>query len=274
MGILSTPRDAQLFSRVERTSNIEFVVHDNANDPGLVGRIARLKPDLMILAGYNQILRRPLLDIPPMGTINLHGGKLPEYRGVAPINWQIINGETTGGCCILFTDEGIDTGDVICQRYYDITETDTAATILEKTLDIFPRMLLECLHTMEDGKLQAEPQDRAAARYYTRRYPRDGKIDWYRSTDTQVYNLVRALVPPYPGAFTVLHGRKVHISGAELYAETIRGVPGRIVFRRPEGVLVTTRDRAILITRVHGEDLEEIPARTFFRNVPLGTDFE
>lgn len=274
LGIISTPRDMQQFNRIERTFNIELLVHDKVNNPNFVERIASLKPDLMILAGYNQILRRPLLDIPPMGTINLHGGKLPEYRGVAPINWQIINGETTGGCCILFTDEGIDTGDIICQKYYKITETDTAATVLKKTLDIFPKMLIECLNKIEEGELQAEPQNLTAGCYYTRRYPRDGKIDWYHLTEKQVYNLVRALVTPYPGAFTFFQGRKIYIWEVALYRETIKGVPGRIVLKNPEGVLATTRDRAILIKRVQREGAEEMPARDFFRNVPIGTDFD
>ena len=114
---------------------------EKVNDTSFADAMAELRPDLNVLAGYNQILRKRIIEIPNKGTINLHGGKLPEYRGTAPINWQIINGETTGGCSIIYVDEGIDTGDIIVQEPYEIGLEDDAATIMQKTIEIFPKLL-------------------------------------------------------------------------------------------------------------------------------------
>ena len=140
-----------------------------------------------------------MFDLPPLGTINLHGGKLPEYRGAAPINWQIINGETSGGCSIIYVDEGIDTGDIIAQEIYPIEAHDTHASILEKTLEIFPRLLIQVLEQIENGTVKAQKQDPHAGSYYIRRYPSDSEINWDRLTDIQVHNLVRGMFGPYPG---------------------------------------------------------------------------
>jgi methionyl-tRNA formyltransferase len=208
------------------------------------------QPDLFILSGYNKILKSIILGIPPQGTINLHGGKLPEYRGAAPINWQIINGETTGGCSIIYVDEGIDTGDIIAQEYYPILPDDTHASVLEKTLEIFPPLLVKVLKEIEDGKTNPIPQDPLQGKYYCRRYPRDSKIKWAQMNDDQVHNLVRGMHGPYPAAFTYKGDIKIEIDKTRLLEETIIGIPGRIPQKRGESMIVLARNRALLVEAI------------------------
>lgn len=151
--------------------SIPVLLLDKINSPESLAQLKEFGADLFVLCGYNKIIKKQVIDIPSLGTINLHGGKLPEYRGAAPINWQIINGETTGGCSIIYVDEGIDTGDIISQEIYPIEAEDTHASILEKTLEIFPRLLLQVLEKIEKGTVQAQKQDPQAGSYYSRRYP-------------------------------------------------------------------------------------------------------
>lgn len=237
----------------------------NINDPEAVNTLTALKPDIFVMSGYTQILRPQILSIPPRGTVNLHGGKLPQYRGASPINWQIINGERRAACTILYADEGIDTGDIITEEEYEITPEDTATAILAKTLEIFPGLLVKALRGIEDGTAARRPQDRAAGSYYAKRYPRDGRIRWDLMTAEQVNNLCRALTPPYPGAFSILNGRKVVIWKTRLLDEPVKGVPGRIALKRPDGVIVIARDRGLLVETVQPEgETASLPATTWF----------
>ena len=135
---------------LSRTYSFPILYFDQLNTKLTVNELETFEADIFILSGYNKILKKMIIDIPPLGTINLHGGKLPEYRGAAPINWQIINGEETGGCSIIYVDEGIDTGDIIAQEIYPITPQDTHNSVLEKTLTIFPPLLEKVLKQIED----------------------------------------------------------------------------------------------------------------------------
>jgi methionyl-tRNA formyltransferase len=220
-----------------------------------VARLKKFEADLFILSGYNKILKKEVINIPPLGTINLHGGKLPEYRGAAPINWQIINGETTGGCSIIYVDEGIDTGDIISQEIYPIEPEDTHASVLEKTLDIFPRQLLEVLRDIEKDTVQAQEQDPNTGNYFPRRYPHDSKIDWQGMTDIQVHNLVRGMHGPYPAAFTFRGDEQVDIDKTRILDETIQGIPGRVTKLDQNGVVVLANNRGLRIEKItiHGE---------------------
>ncbi len=241
------------------------------NDPEMAATLHALNAELFVLSGYNRILRRPIIGIPPRGCLNLHGGKLPEYRGCAPINWQIINGETTGGCAVLFVDEGIDTGDIVEEASYPIGPDDTAADVIARQLTLFPPMLLRALAAMENGTLRPRPQDPMAGGYYTRRYPRDGEIHWARDDAARIRNLIRALPPPdYPGAFTWFQGRKLIIARAEEITPPVYGIPGRVPLKRPGGIVVCCRDRALLITSARFE--EETNFTNPAKFIPIGAD--
>jgi methionyl-tRNA formyltransferase len=258
---------AESVLELAKNYNLPIYQPTQVNAPEFVKHVRDLAPDLVILAGYNQILKRDLIDIPKLGCINLHGGKLPEYRGVAPINWQIIQGEKTGGIAIIFVDEGIDTGDIIAQVRFDITLEDTAKTVLDKTLALFPSLLLEVIAKFKSGAVPRTKQNREEGCYYTRRYPRDGQIRWQDMTAWEAYNLIRGLVKPYPGAFTFHRGEKLFIWKAAWLSERIRGIPGRVCLRRENGVVVLAKDRGVLIEEVQPETGPVMSAHAYFKNL-------
>ncbi len=235
---------------LSRKCGFPIIFPETLNTSATVRELEVYNPDLFILCGYNKILKQLIIDIPPLGTINLHGGKLPEYRGAAPINWQIINGETTGGCSIIYVDEGIDTGDIIAQEIYTITAEDTHASVLEKTLTIFPPLLEKVLQQIENGSVKAIRQDLVEGRYYKRRYPRDSRIDWQSMDDNQVNNLVRGMHGPYPAAFTFLGDTKIEIDKTKPLQETISGAPGRVLQKRGKDVIVGAKNRGLLIEKI------------------------
>lgn len=273
IGVVTPPNKMSEMALKAKELGFQVMQPEKVNEEKCIREIRSLKPDVFILSGYNHILKKQILSIPPMGAINLHGGKLPEYRGVAPINWQIINGETMGGCAILFVDEGIDTGDIIAQELYEITMKDTAATILEKTLELLPRMLIDVLDEMERGTVKRVKQGLLKGCYYTRRYPRDGKILWKEMTALQVYNLVRALAKPYPGAFFYYRGKKIIVNKTSLLEEEIRGVPGRISLFRRGGVVVIAKDRGVVIEEISVDgEMSDIEPKTYFSS--LGDDLD
>ena len=270
VGVVAHPGEKSTVARLAEKLGLRYFQPKKVNARSFLEEVNKLGPDLCVLSGYNQILRKEILSIPKFGVINLHGGRLPEYRGVAPINWQILNGEVKGGCSIIYVDEGIDTGDIIAQDYYDISPNDDAATATEKTLQIFPPLLVESLARIREGTVKRIRQDPNAGCYYTRRYPKDGEIDWNTMTAVQVHNLVRALVKPYPGAFTHHVTKRIVIWKTSLLTNVIKGIPGRVPLKQNLGAVVIAADRALLIEKVSiGESEKIIDARPCF---DLGDD--
>jgi len=257
---------------VAKKNQIKMYWPSQVNDPDFLSDLQAHDPDLFILSGYNKILHKKILGIPKKGAVNLHGGKLPEYRGVAPINWQIISGEKMGGCCVLFVDEGIDTGDIIEQQYYKISDNSTAQDIIDKQIELFPKMLLNAIENIHNNTINAVQQDKKAGAYFTRRYPRDGKVDWKTMTADKIHNIVRALNGPYPHAFCFYEGEKIEITKTQLLSETIKGIPGRISLQRKGNLIVHARDRALMITEVFdSRSRERVSPSTL---LSTGMDFE
>lgn len=267
--VIGVDQEAEIDQLAEQYGFPVFLL-DKINSPESISQLKKPNPDLFVLCGFNKILKTPVIEIPPQGTINLHGGKLPEYRGAAPINWQIINGETSGGCSIIYVDEGIDTGDIIVQERYPIKPDDTHASILEKTLEIFPRLLLQVLEQVENGTVQARKQDPEAGGYFNRRFPEDSRIDWAEMTDVQVHNLVRGMHGPYQAAFSCRGEVKVEIDRTLLLEETIAGLPGRVSHIRGSQVVILAKNRGLLISdiTINGEKMD--PAAYFKIGDELG----
>ena len=257
VGVVAHP-GAPTPSIADLAASLSIPVHRpaNVNSREFRSTVARLEPDLAVLSGYNRILRGRLLAIPSQGAINLHGGKLPEYRGAAPINWQILNGESAGGCSIIVVYEGIDTGPILAEERYPIDPDEDARSVLEKTLRIFPPLLIETLDRLRDGTVAPRAQDPTAGAYWTRRTPADSRIDWRTMTARQVHDLVRASVPPYPGAFCLHDDLPLYLLKTRRLSEEIRGVPGRIALRREDGIVVIARDRGLLVERVAVGDVD------------------
>lgn len=225
----------------------------NVNDTAFVADLAGARPELLVVAGYPTIFRRPLLDVAARGALNLHGGRLPEYRGGSPLNWQMINGEATAAISVVRMDEGIDTGEVVAEAEIPIGELDTIADLHRRANALWPELLLGAIAKLEKGTLKGRAQDDARACYWHQRAPEDGRIDWANMTARQVHDLVRALSPLYPPAFTFWGDRRVAIAASRVPTDVLRGVPGRVCYARGQGPFVVCRDRAVLLSEHHVE---------------------
>jgi methionyl-tRNA formyltransferase len=179
-----------------------------------VGMIAGLNPALGIVFSYSRILWPELIDTFPLGIVNLHGGRLPEYRGANVLQWVIINGEAETAMTLHYVDAGIDTGPVIAELPVVIDDGDTAVTLREHSAQSAKTLLAEWLPRLIEGKVTARPQDESSARTWPRRKPEDGLID-FSWPDERIRNMTRALVKPWPGAhYFDRSGRKIIIDRA------------------------------------------------------------
>lgn len=218
----------------------------NVNSKEFVTGFEAMAPNLAIIAGFSDIFKTPLISAPKHGTINLHAGRLPQYRGGSPLNWQMINGESIAGCSVVRVDEGIDTGAILAEGTFPISERDSIGDLHDRANELFPDLTLQAIAGVEAGE-QGSPQDEANASYWHQRNDDDGLLHWGRLSATEACRLVRALSHPYPGAFTYLNGKKLRIFSATIPKIAIRGVPGRVIWLQGTGPHVVCRDRAILL---------------------------
>ncbi|MHC4209617.1 MAG: methionyl-tRNA formyltransferase [Planctomycetota bacterium] len=229
------------------TSGILRLVAGDPNAPALRQRLRALGPDLFVLAGYGRILGRETIEIPRLMCLNLHAGKLPEYRGSSPLNWALINGETSFSLSIIRVDRGVDTGDVLLERAFAIGADDTIADLHHVANEQFPEMTAAVIDGLEAGTLRPRPQDEAASAYYPRRFPTDGLVLWDQLTAAQVHNRVRALTEPYPCAYTFWEGHRIRLLATRQARRPFFGEPGR-VYRVTDGkLLVGAQDRCLWI---------------------------
>ena len=177
---------------------------DNVNSPETISILKSLKPNLFIIAGFSTIFKKDLIDIPKKGTINLHAGRLPKYRGGSPLNWQIINGEDKAGISIIKVDENIDTGPILAQSQINIEKKDTIADLHNKVNKIFPEILTKVLSDIELNKVKLKKQNNKNAIYWHQRRDQDGHLKFEKMTANEAERFVRALTFPYPGAWSYL----------------------------------------------------------------------
>ncbi len=227
-------------------ADVKPVGVSNVNSKEFVSSFEAMEPNLAIIAGFSDIFQAPLISAPKYGTINLHAGRLPQYRGGSPLNWQIINGEVVAGCSVVRVDEGIDTGAILAEGTFPISERDSIGDLHDRANELFPDLVLQAIGRVESGE-PGTPQDEAGASYWHQRSDGDGLLHWERLGATAACRLVRALTHPYPGAFTYLDGKTLRIFGATIPKAVIRGVPGRVVWLQGTGPYVVCRDRAILL---------------------------
>jgi methionyl-tRNA formyltransferase len=182
--------------------------------------LRRLSPDGIVIIAYGQIIPARLLAIPKYGWINLHASLLPKYRGAAPIQWAIANGETRTGLTTMRIDAGMDTGDILLQKSIDIAPADTTATLATRLAEAGAPLMAETLRGLGAGTLPAKPQEHSQASSAPLLKKEDGKIDWTHPA-REIYNRMRAFTP-WPGAFTTFRGNMHHIS-AEPVSDQICG---------------------------------------------------
>ncbi|NJD91589.1 MAG: formyltransferase [Geobacter sp.] len=208
---------------------IPFITSD-INLPENVARVREFAPDFLLSFYYRNMIKPAVLDIPVKGALNLHGSYLPRYRGRVPINWAVINGETETGATLHYMVEKPDAGDIVAQEKVAIAFTDTAHDVFAKVTEAAVAVLANAWPRLCDGTAERIQMNLAAGNYCGGRKPEDGRIDWTKSA-VQIYNLIRGVTHPYPGAFTTLNGKEVIIWSAWPMAGS--GSPGEIVSTDP-----------------------------------------
>ncbi|MDV5225890.1 bifunctional UDP-4-amino-4-deoxy-L-arabinose formyltransferase/UDP-glucuronic acid oxidase ArnA [Providencia rettgeri] len=229
------PNENHFYSSVARVSaDMELPVYapENVNHPLWIERIRELKPDVIFSFYYRDMLSEELLALAPKGAFNLHGSLLPKYRGRAPINWALLNGEHETGVTLHKMVAKADAGEIVAQEKVAITDTDTALTLHAKVREAAEVLLDKTLPLIEAGNYQTTAQDESQASYFGRRTAEDGLIDWSRSA-TEVNCLIRAVTEPYPGAFTYLGARKMVIWRARVLDDNQGKAAGTVLSSDP-----------------------------------------
>jgi UDP-4-amino-4-deoxy-L-arabinose formyltransferase/UDP-glucuronic acid dehydrogenase (UDP-4-keto-hexauronic acid decarboxylating) len=230
-----------------RARRIPLHCPEEINAPGWVERIRRDRPDIVFSFYFRQLVCEEILSIPRLGAMNLHGSYLPRYRGRCPVNWVLIHGARSTGVTLHYMVRRADAGDIVSQRPIAIDFEDTALTLHRKVVREAALLLEEALPSIREGTHTRRPQDLAAGSYFGRRRPEDGRIDWTDSA-VEIYNLVRAVTHPYPGAFTALDGRRLFIWEARpTPADGASSRPGRV--ETTEGLSVETACGVLRVLR-------------------------
>lgn len=229
-----------------------------------IEQIRALKPDLLITAAYGKILSKDLLEVPIKGCINVHGSLLPAYRGAAPINWAVINGEKKTGITTMFTDVGLDTGDMLLKKELEINPDMTVGELHDKMAVLGAEVLKETLIELKKGTLKRIPQQDAESTYAPMMNKELGLIDWNK-TAQQVHNLVRG-TDPWPGAYTFLNGNRMRVWKTSLTNEKSDSHnTGQIIEVSDDGILVKCSDEYILIREIQFDSSKRMNVRDYIR---------
>ncbi len=227
----------------------------------------RLAPDAVILIAYGQIIPPPLLGIPRLGWINLHASLLPKYRGAAPVNWAIINGERQTGLTTMQIDAGLDTGPILLQRAVEIAPEETAPELARRLAEAGAPLMVETLRKLDHGEIAPLPQDHTEATQAPPLKKADGRIDWVRTAE-QIYNRIRGL-EPWPGAFTTFRGRLCHIWGRPAAPTARADAPGTLLFSGGELYVSCGEGTRLRLEAVQIEGGKRIPASDFANGARL-----
>lgn len=224
-------------------NQIDFLVNRNVNCPDFIDQISRYECDIFVSMSFNQILRPSLYEMPQLGTINCHAGKLPFYRGRNILNWALINDEIEFGITVHYVDDGVDTGDIILQKTYPITDEDNYSSLLHVAYQECPSVLFEAIKLIALGNHTSTPQNliHPVGTVFSQRIPGDELINW-SSSSREVFNFVRALSVPGPAAQAILNNQIIYIDRVAYIenAPCYKCIPGAILAKDTQGFLVKT----------------------------------
>ena len=238
--------------------------------PEGVEMLRSLEPDLCVTAAFGQLLSQEILDIPKLGTINVHSSLLPKHRGSAPINWSIIKGDQVTGVTTMFTDKGMDTGDILLMRETPIGERETAGELSDRLAEMGAQLLIETLRALEAGTLTRIPQDHDAATYEPKMDKELGRIDWTK-TAREIDCLVRGTTP-WPGAFTTVADQTIKVFELEVRAGAASAQPGEIVAAdAKQGLVVSCGDHDVELKQIQMPGAKRMNAKDYLRGHTMDT---
>lgn len=236
---------------------------EKIKSPEAIAALSALQPDLFVVVAYGQILSRAVLDIPRRGSINIHASLLPKYRGAAPIHWAVIHGEQETGVSIMYLDEGMDTGPVVATARTPIGAEDTTEELFARLSTLGAELLLEVVQQMEQGEVQAVPQDAALASYAPLLSRDIERIDWSMDA-AALHNLIRGL-NSWPGCHTYFRGKRLKLWESRLLEGESKAAPGTVVHCDNRGLTMACGSGLLLLTRVQPEGKAQMDAASFIR---------
>jgi methionyl-tRNA formyltransferase len=249
-------------------ANIPVHQPEKIRSPEAQDLLKQLAPDAIVIIAYGQIIPARLLDIPKLGWINLHASLLPKYRGAAPINWAIANGETQTGVTSMRIDAGMDTGAILLQEKIDIAPEETAPELAASMSEAGAPLMLDTLRGLSEAKLTARPQNNAEASYAPLLKKEDGRIDWNRPAQ-EIYNRMRGFAP-WPGAYTSFRGQTCHIWAEPFSLRTLTGsAPGAILREDTEILIACGHATLLRLISVKVEGRKQISAVEFANGARL-----
>lgn len=232
-----------------KEKGIPVFTPESVNTPEWREKIAALKPDLILSVYYRHMIGTKILALPPLGAWNMHGSLLPKYRGRAPINWAVLHGESRIGMTLHRMVKSADAGAVVDQEGVEIGPRDTAEQAFRKVLPCARTVLARQIGALLAGTARETPQDEAQANCFSGRKPEDGRIVWAQ-TSVQIFNLIRAVTDPYPGAFADVGAARLMVWWAETDSPPTRGrrgAPGEVLSVAP--LVIATADGALELTK-------------------------
>lgn len=237
---------------------------EKVKEPEFVEQLRSYEPDLIAVTAFGQILSEPILEMPKYGCINVHGSLLPKYRGAAPMQWSIIDGEKVTGITTMYMAKGLDSGDMLLKAEVEITDEDTFATIHDKMAVTGANLLLDTLDQLEAGTLERIPQDHDAATYAPMITKETGHIDWSKNRQ-DIINLIRGL-NPVPAAYTIYEEEVLKIFGAVISdVQADDAANGEIVAVVKKGFVVKCGDGCLLITEVQARGGKRMMTDAYLR---------
>lgn len=248
--------------------HIEVLQPERVREQGFIEKLALLKPDIIAVVAFGQILPEELLELPTMGCINVHASLLPKYRGAAPIQWALIQGEKTTGITTMWMDRGLDTGDIFLQESISIDSEWTGEDLFRELSTLGGKLLVKTLNEIKKGNIRRIPQGNEGVSYAPMLKKEDGFIDWNKGAE-EIADLIRGLYP-WPGTYTVRGRREVKIWKAKPYKDCPRGNPGTYVGKvEGKGFLVGTAEGCLLVEELQEVGKNRISATDYLLGHPM-----
>ncbi len=242
---------------------LELAVHqpERVRRAESVALLAGLRTDGMVVVGYGQIIPQAIIDLPRYGIINVHASLLPKYRGAAPLQWAVANGETRSGVTTMRINAGLDTGDMLLKAETEIGPDETAVALGERLALTGADLLVETLEKIESGSVIGEKQDDAQATYAPILKKEDGLVDWHLPA-ARIYNRFRGLLP-WPGTYTTFRGQLLHLWNVKPAIDIGTGFPGSVQVRNRKVLVTCGNNSALELLEVQLEGRKKLPAGAF-----------
>lgn len=250
-----------------RALDCEILQPETAKSDDFYEAVAGRRPDLLVVVAYGQILPKRLLELPPLGAVNVHASILPKYRGPAPIQWAIINGEPETGVTTMQMDAGLDTGEILMTSKTAIYPDDTAGTLHDRLSRLGGWLLQETISGLQHGTLQPAPQDHGAASYAPLLKKSDGRIDW-REPAAVIERKIRGM-NPWPVAHTFYKQMRLNIFRGEVRPAADGAMPGTVIPGFTGELRVAAGEGAVSILELQGESGKRMQIQDFLSGTPV-----